>query len=69
MYTPDERSLNAYKKAFEKKYSNIKLKYVIYPEKLRDQINVALQAHNPRGRGDSRGKGWKRVGRRPSPVL
>ncbi len=38
MYPQDERSLKAYKKAFEKKYSNIKLKYVIYPEdKLRDQ--------------------------------
>ena len=48
MYTPDQRSLNAYKKAFEKKYPNIKLKYVIYPEESYvTKINVALQAHNP----------------------
>jgi ABC-type glycerol-3-phosphate transport system substrate-binding protein len=32
MYPQDEESLKAYKKAFEKKYSNITIKYVTYPE-------------------------------------
>jgi len=48
MYPQDEGSLKAYKKAFEKKHSNIKLKYVTYPEEnYITKINVALQAHNP----------------------
>src|SRR5829696_7892442 len=48
MYVQDPASLKAYKKAFEKKYSNIKLKYVTYPEEnYVTKVNVALQAHNP----------------------
>jgi len=48
MYALDPDSLKAYKKAFEKKYSNIKLKYVTYPEEnYVTKVNVALQAHNP----------------------
>jgi ABC-type glycerol-3-phosphate transport system substrate-binding protein len=63
MYTPDQRSLNAYKKAFEKKYSNIKLKYVIYPEESYvTKINVALQAHNPPDMAIMEEKGWMKAG-------
>jgi multiple sugar transport system substrate-binding protein len=48
MYAQDPASLKAYKKAFEKQYSNIKLKYVTYPEEnYVTKVNVALQAHNP----------------------
>lgn len=48
MYAQDPASLKAYKKAFEKKYSNIELKYVTYPEEnYVTKVNVALQAHNP----------------------
>jgi multiple sugar transport system substrate-binding protein len=48
MYPQDERSLAAYKKAFEKAHPNIKLKYVAYPEEnYITKVNVALQAHNP----------------------
>jgi ABC-type glycerol-3-phosphate transport system substrate-binding protein len=63
MYTPDENSLQAYKKAFEKKYSNIKLKYVIYPEaNYVTKINVALQAHNPPDAAIVEEKGWMKAG-------
>jgi len=63
MYTPDQRSLNAYKKAFEKKYSNIKLKYVIYPEaNYVTKINVALRAHNPLDVAIVEEKGWIKAG-------
>ncbi|HJQ28658.1 MAG TPA: extracellular solute-binding protein [Rubrobacter sp.] len=48
MYAQDPASLKAYKKAFEKEYSNITLKYVTYPEEnYQTKVNVALQAHNP----------------------
>ncbi len=63
MYTPDERSLNAYKKAFEKDYSNIKLKYVIYPEESYvTKLNVALQAHNPPDVAIMEEKAWMKAG-------
>ena len=63
MYTPDEASLNAYKKAFEKKYSNIKLKYVIYPEESYvTKLNVALQAHNPPDVAIMFEKAWMKAG-------
>ncbi len=63
MYTPDERSLNAYKKAFEKKYSNIKLEYVVYPEESYiTKINVALQAHNPPDAAIMEEKAWMKAG-------
>ena len=57
MYTPDEESLNAYKKAFEKKYSNIKLKYVIYPEETTNQGQRRAAGPQPAGHGDSEEKG------------
>jgi len=48
MYPQHEKSLEAYKKAFEKAHRNIKLKYVTYPEEnYITKVNVALQAHNP----------------------
>ncbi|MGH3147451.1 MAG: ABC transporter substrate-binding protein, partial [Rubrobacter sp.] len=63
MYTPDEESLNAYKKAFEKEYRNIKLKYVIYPEESYvTKLNVALQAHNPPDVAIMEEKAWMKAG-------
>ena len=48
MYPQDQESLTAYKKAFEKKYPNITVKYVTYPEdNYTTKVNVAHQAHNP----------------------
>ena len=63
MYPQDEASLNAYKKAFEKQYSNIKLKYVAYPEdNYITKVNVALQAHNPPDVAVLEERAWAKAG-------
>lgn len=63
MYPQDTKSLNAYKKAFEKEYSNIKIKYVTYPEdNYVTKINVALQAHNPPDVAIMEEIGWMQAG-------
>jgi ABC-type glycerol-3-phosphate transport system substrate-binding protein len=63
MYPQDEESLKAYKKAFEKKYSNITLKYVTYPEdNYITKINVALQAHNPPDIAVMEERAWMKAG-------
>src|SRR5215211_7950035 len=63
MYPQDKRSLDAFKKAFEKEYSNIKIKYVNYPEEnYVTKINVALQAHNPPDVAIMEEIGWMQAG-------
>jgi ABC-type glycerol-3-phosphate transport system substrate-binding protein len=63
MYPQDEESLKAYKKAFEKKYSNITLKYVTYPEEnYVTKVNVALQAHNPPDISVMEERAWMKAG-------
>jgi multiple sugar transport system substrate-binding protein len=63
MYPQDTKSLNAYKKAFEKKYSNITVKYVNYPEdNYVTKVNVALQAHNPPDVAVMEERAWMKAG-------
>jgi ABC-type glycerol-3-phosphate transport system substrate-binding protein len=63
MYAQDEASLKAYKKAFEKEYSNITLKYVTYPEdNYITKVNVALQAHNPPDVAVMEERAWMKAG-------
>jgi multiple sugar transport system substrate-binding protein len=63
MFAQDETSLKAYKKAFEKEYSNITLKYVVFPEEnYVTKLNVALQADNPPDVAIMEERAWMKAG-------
>ena len=63
MYPQDERSLEAYKRAFEKKHPNISLRYVVYPEEnYVTKVNVALQARNPPDVAIVEERAWAKAG-------